>query len=320
MPNSISDVGADNAHVPVLCGPFVELLVQDVDGAYVDATFGRGGHARSLLERLSAKGRLLALDRDPEAVAAGLQLAKRDKRFCIVHKPFSHMDEALAEVGWEQVDGIGFDLGVSSPQLDQPERGFSFQFSGPLDMRMDPSNDQPLSWRLQHTNEKELARVLREYGDERYASRIARSILRALGEGELVDTRALENVCYHAVPRSGRHGRIHPATRTFQALRMWVNEEVAEIEQGLAAAVRHLRAGGRMAVISFHSGEDRLVRDAIDRQVNPCTCPSDFPMCICGKRPTMKWVQKKPLRASEAEVNANPRARSARMRVAERLA
>lgn len=289
------------------------------DGYYVDATFGRGGHARAMLARLSAKGRLLALDRDPEAVAAGQQLAESDVRFNIIHAPFSRMAEALAARGWEQVDGVGFDLGVSSPQLDEPGRGFSFQFEGPLDMRMDPSSGQPLSQRLQRVSERELARILREFGDERFAGRIARSILHALAEGVLVDTTALENVCFHAVPRSARHGRIHPATRTFQALRMWVNDEIAEIEHGLDAAVEYLRPGGRIAAISFHSGEDRLVRDVIERQVNPCTCPPEFPMCACGKVQTLKWVRKKPLRASEEEVDANPRARSARMRVAERV-
>jgi len=293
--------------------------VLNPDGYYVDATFGRGGHARAMLARLSAKGRLLALDRDPEAVAAGRQLAESDARFNIIHAPFSRLAEALAARGWDQVDGAGFDLGVSSPQLDEPGRGFSFQFEGPLDMRMDPSSGQPLSQRLQRISERELARILREYGDERFARRIARSILHAVGEGVLVDTRSLENVCFHAVPRSARHGRIHPATRTFQALRMWVNDEIAEIEQGLDAAVEYLRPGGRIAVISFHSGEDRLVRDVIERQVNPCTCPPEFPMCVCGKVQTLKWVRKKPQRANEEEVDANPRARSARMRVAERV-
>ncbi len=312
-----SDVPA--GHIPVLAEAFVDALFTVPDGRYVDCTFGRGGHSRLLLARLGPDGRLLALDRDPEAVAEGMRLAGEDSRFRIVHAPFSRLAQALDDAGWSTVNGIGFDLGLSSPQVDDAARGFSFMHEGPLDMRMDPTRGQPLSERLARVSERELARILREYGDERFAARIARAILRALHEGRLRTTRDLENVCFHAVPPRARHGRIHPATRTFQALRIWVNEEFDELEQGLKAAIERLAPGGRLAVISFHSGEDRRVRDLIEQAVHPCVCPPEFPVCRCGRRPTMRWVQKKPVRPSEAEVRANPRARSARMRVAERL-
>jgi len=306
-------------HAPVLLEPFVDAFCTRPDGFYVDATFGRGGHSRALLERLSSDGRLLGLDRDPEAVREGERLAAQDSRFCIRHAAFAELDAVLDAFGWSQVHGIGFDLGVSSPQLDNAGRGFSFSQDGPLDMRMDASSGQPLSERLARIGERELADILRRYGDERYAGRIARSILRACTEGGMTRTSELENVVFHAVPRQARFGGAHPATRTFQALRMWVNDEVGQLQTGITAAMRHLLPTGRLAVISFHSGEDRTVRDLIESEVHPCTCPPDFPICVCGRVASMRWVQKKPIRATEEEVTLNPRSRSAMLRVAERL-
>ena len=290
------------------------------DGRYVDATFGRGGHARALLSRLSEKGRLLGLDRDPQAIVEGARLAAEDARFSIQHRPFADLGAALDEMGWGGVNGIGFDLGVSSPQLDDASRGFAFGKDGPLDMRMDASSGATLVDRLRRIHERELARILREYGDERYAGRIARAILRARDEGKLMRTSELENACFHAVPRQARYGDVHPATRTFQALRIWVNDEMGQLEAGINGAMGCLVPGGRLAVISFHSGEDRRVRDLVEAQVHPCTCPPDFPVCVCGKTPTMRWVRKKPLRPSEDECDRNPRSRSARLRIAEKLA
>jgi len=306
-------------HAPVLLEAFVEAVCTDPDGYYVDATFGAGGHSRAILARLSRKGRLLGLDRDPLAVELGNRLAGEDPRFRMEHASFAEMERVLDELGWEKADGIGFDLGVSSMQLDRPERGFSFQKSGPLDMRMDPTRGQPLSARLRRIDEKELARILREFGDERYAGRIARAILRAARDGKMVSTADLENAVFHAVPRSSRYGRTHPATRTFQALRIWVNDEFEQLRAGIISAMNLLPPGGRLAVISFHSGEDRRVRDWIESRVHPCVCPPDFPVCACGHTPTMRWIHKKPLRASKEEIERNPRARSARLRVAERL-
>jgi len=316
MARRSSDVGR---HAPVLLTPFIDALCPSPDGCYVDATFGRGGHSRALLERLSPAGRLIGLDRDSEAVREGERLAAQDGRFCIRHAAFADLDAALDEAGWGEVHGIGFDLGVSSPQLDDAGRGFSFSHDGPLDMRMDTNSGQPLSQRLARLSERELVGILRNYGNERYAGRIARAVLNAYTEGKMTRTSELENVVFHAVPRQGRFGGAHPATRTFQALRMWVNDEMGQLESGIMAAMRRLLPGGRLAVISFHSGEDRKVRDMIEAEVRPCTCPPDFPICVCGRVASMRWVQKKPIRASEQEVAGNPRSRSALLRVAERL-
>jgi len=306
-------------HIPVLREPFIDAILSDPDGRYLDCTFGRGGHSRALLARLSPRGRLLALDRDPEAVAAGEKLAQSDPRFTIIHAEFAELGEALAQQGWAQVSGIGFDLGVSSPQVDRAERGFSFSHDGPLDMRMNSEHDMPLAQKLARVSERELVTVLRSFGDERYAQRIARAILKAQREDRLHSTADLENICFHAVPKGARHGKTHPATRTFQALRIWVNGEMDQIDAGIHAAIDHLQPGGKLAVISFHSGEDRRVRDLIESHVHPCVCPPQLPVCMCGKQPTMRWLQKKPIRPSAAEVAENPRSRSSLMRVAERL-
>ncbi len=310
----------DTIHTPVLLEAFVDALCQDTDGRYIDATFGRGGHSRAILGRLSRTGRLIGLDRDPEAVHAGRQLEKKDARFRMEHTTFAELDAVLDRHGWETVAGVGFDLGTSSPQFDDPSRGLSFQHNGPLDMRMNPQSGKPLSIRLAQVSERELETIIRQYGGERFAGRIARAILRALHTGTLATTRDLENICFHAVPRQARHGHIHPATRTFQALRIWINDEMAQLRAGLAAAMRRLAPRGRLVVIAFHSGEDRLVRDMIEAQVHPCICPPDFPVCTCGRTPTMRWISKKPIRPTTDETRANPRSRSARLRVAERLA
>lgn len=307
-------------HIPVLADAFLDLLCHDVDGRYVDATFGRGGHSRMLLQRLSSKGRVLALDRDPEAVAAGRQLAREDSRFQIIHADFSCLSDAMAEINWPHATGIGFDLGVSSPQLDQAARGFSFSHSGPLDMRMNPEEGMPLAKKLQSTNTRELTQVLRDFGDERFAARISRRIMEAVALDTLHATADLENICFHAVPRKNRHGHSHPATRTFQALRIWVNNEYGELQEGIANAINMLVAGGHLAVISFHSGEDRRVRDLIETEVRPCTCPPQFPICICGREARLRWLQKKPIRATETELQENPRSRSALLRAAIRVA
>lgn len=307
-------------HIPVLLESFVDGLISSPDGLYVDATFGRGGHSREILKRLSPQGRLLGLDRDPDAVEEGKRLAATDARFRIEHTTFGELDTALDKAGWSMVNGIGFDLGISSPQVDNAARGFSFQKEGPLDMRMNPEQGQPVSQRLQRIGDRELAHILREYGDERYAQRIARAILAAVARGEMQTTADLENVCFHAVPKQARHGSTHPATRTFQALRIWANDEMEQIDHGLRTAMRRLLPGGRLAVISFHSGEDRRVRDIIESEVHPCTCPPQFPVCVCGRKPTMRWLQKKPLRPNDDEIAGNPRSRSSMLRIAEAVA
>jgi 16S rRNA (cytosine1402-N4)-methyltransferase len=184
---------------------------------------------------------------------------------------------------------------------------------------MNFEHGQPLSRKLKNVSEKELIRVIREYGDERYAGRIAKAILHAINSGEMNSTRDLENACFHAVPKQTRYSGAHPATRTFQALRIWVNDEYGQIEEGIRSAMKHLLPGGRLAVISFHSGEDRRIRDLIEAEVHPCTCPPQFPVCVCGRTASMRWVQKKPLRPSEEETSANPRSRSSMLRIAEAI-
>ncbi len=306
-------------HIPVLRDAFINAIFSDPDGRYVDCTFGRGGHSRALLARLSNKGRLLAIDRDSEAVTAGKKLAGEDARFSICHSDFAQIEDTLESEGWNQVTGIGFDLGVSSPQVDNAARGFSFRHDGPLDMRMDAESGQPLSRMLGRVSERELTDILRRFGDERYARRIAGVILKAVHADALHSTSDLENICFHAVPKQARFGKTHPATRTFQALRIWVNGEMDQIDAGITAAMAHLQPGGKLAVISFHSGEDRRIRDLIEAQVHACICPPEMPICVCGKKPTMRWLQKKPVRADAQELEANPRSRSSMLRVAQRL-
>ena len=307
------------AHIPVLAAPYIEALCTDPEGYYVDATFGRGGHTRLLLKQLSRHAKVLGLDRDPQAIEAGRALMSEDKRFTIAHTDFAGITQAVEHQGWSSVSGIGFDLGVSSPQLDQAERGFSFMQDGPLDMRMDNTSGEPLVDKLAKVSESELSRIIREYGGEKFAGRIARGVLQALRDGQMKTTKDLEHVCFHATPKKMRYRGAHPATRTFQALRIWVNDEMSQIDCAVCASMKLLKAGGRLAIISFHSGEDRRIRDLIEKQVHGCTCPRTFPLCVCGFKPTMKWVQKKPIRASAEEIGQNPRSRSAMLRVAEKL-
>lgn len=305
-------------HTPVLLEESLESLAIDPAGIYLDGTFGRGGHARALLTRLSGAGSLLGLDRDPRAVAAGISLARCDRRFAMEHAPFSRLEEVMRRRGlFGRVSGLLLDLGVSSPQLDEPDRGFSFLADGPLDMRMDTSSGETAAQWLMRAEEGEIARVLREYGEERYAGRIARAVARAREEGPLVTTRALGRIVAAANPR-WEPGR-HPATRTFQAIRIHINRELEELRAGLAGVRGLLTTGGRLVVISFHSLEDRIVKRFIRNEARGDRFPRGVPVTARETRPGLRPVGKL-VRPSAAEVAANPRARSARMRVAERLA
>ncbi len=297
----------------MLAQPFVAALCHRPDGVVVDATFGRGGHSRMVLDRLAPNGRLIALDRDPQAVACGERLQWQDARFQIHHAAFSDLERVC---GGTMVDAVGFDFGLSSPQLDEAERGFSFSAAGPLDMRMNPQQGASLAAKLGKVSHHRLTQIIRDYGEERYAGRIARAILAARKEGRLATTGDLAEVITKALPGRARHGDHHPATRTFQALRIWVNDEYRQIDDGLAAAIRLLKPGGVLAAISFHSGEDARVRDTIESHVHPCICPPQLPVCGCGRVADMRWLQKKPLRADGDELARNPRARSARLRIA----
>ncbi|MDQ6965290.1 MAG: 16S rRNA (cytosine(1402)-N(4))-methyltransferase RsmH [Mariprofundales bacterium] len=306
----------NDQHTPVLAEPFVAALTHRVDGVVVDGTFGRGGHSRMVLERLSPAGHLVALDRDPYAVVCGEELQQRDQRFTIVRSEFSQLASVLVQLGIASVDAIGFDFGLSSPQLDRAERGFSFAAAGPLDMRMNPDVGTSLASMLGSVSHYRLTQIIRDYGEERFAGRVARAIIGARDEGGLATTRDLAQVITSALPAKSRYGRTHPATRTFQALRIWVNDEYREIEDGLVAAIRLLKPGGVLAAISFHSGEDSRVKEIVESHVNPCICPPQLPVCGCGRVADMRWVQKRPLRAPREELERNTRARSARLRIA----
>lgn len=310
---SAPGIGKPTAHRPVLLEEAVDALAIRADGVYVDATFGRGGHSRAILERLGPAGRLIALDRDPQAVAAGSEI--RDPRFSIAHAPFSELARVLDSAQVGQVQGVLADLGVSSPQLEDPARGFSFRSDGPLDMRMDPTRGVSAADWLATATEQQIREAIGGYGEERFAKQVAKAIVDARAREPLVGTEQLAAVVAAAV-RTREAGQ-NPATRTFQALRILVNRELEEIEMMLPLATARLAAGGRLAVIAFHSLEDRLVKRFL-RACSADSLPADLPIRARDLPQPPLRILGKAMRASEAEVAANPRARSATLRVAER--
>lgn len=306
---------AQREHATVLRDEAVAALNVRAEGIYVDATFGRGGHARRILSQLGPQGRLLALDRDPEAVAAAEREFSDESRFAIVQRPFSMLGKTIDERGWHRkVNGILFDLGVSSPQLDEAARGFSFLREGPLDMRMDPTRGESAADWLQRASEQEIADILHELGEERYARRIARAIVRERALAHIVTTRRLAEIVAGAVPTRERSK--DPATRTFQAIRLHINRELDELRAALPQAVAALAPGGRLVAISFHSLEDRLVKQFLRKQERGEELPPDLPVRQVEIRPHLKVIGK-PVRPGAEEVQRNPRSRSAIMRVAE---
>ena len=304
-------------HLPVLSKEAPDALVARPDGLYVDGTFGRGGHSRLILERLSDRGRLIAFDRDPEAVAAARAID--DPRFRILHAPFSSMREALEREGVRTVDGVFLDIGVSSPQIDDPARGFSFRFDGPLDMRMDTSRGETAAQWLARASAAEIAAVLSDYGEERFARRIAGAIVERRAESPIETTGALARLVESCVPRNRRDSSQHPATRTFQAIRIEVNGELDGLRRAVDQAHDLLNPGGRLVILTFHSLEDRIVKQAFRSYENPCTCPPKAPVCICGKKPTARILTKKPLTGTEQELAENPRAACAKLRAIEKI-
>jgi 16S rRNA (cytosine1402-N4)-methyltransferase len=300
-------------HAPVLRNAAIDSLAIRADGCYVDATFGRGGHAGEILSRLGEKGRLIAIDRDPEAAAAAAVLFDADPRARFVRARFS---ELLQHVPAASADGVLFDLGVSSPQLDEARRGFSFLRDGPLDMRMDPDSGASAAHFLAHADEREIAGVIARLGEERHAKRIARAIVAAREAGPIETTGRLAGIVAAAVP--GREPGRHPATRTFQALRIHVNDELGEVERALPQAVAALKPGGRLVVISFHSLEDRIVKRFMRSASREDPAWAGLPEVPAAARPRLRLVGRAAF-ADEAEVARNPRARSAVMRSAERL-
>jgi 16S rRNA (cytosine1402-N4)-methyltransferase len=315
MPGQVEPL-SPGSHRTVLLEGAVEALRIRVGGRYVDATFGRGGHSREILSRLNQAGRLLALDRDPEAIAAAQELS--DPRFTAIHAGFGDLRAVVVRAGWGGVDGVLVDLGVSSPQIDSAERGFSFRFDGPLDMRMDTSRGQTAAEWLAQASEAEIGEVIRRHGEERFAKQIARAIVAARSSGPVDRTRQLAEIVAKAVPTREPHQ--DPATRTFQALRIHINKELEELEVMLPQCVELLNDGGRLVVISFHSLEDRIVKQFMRAQSRPDALPSRLPVRAADlPAPRMRLIGK-PVYPSEREIAANPRARSAVMRVAERIA
>lgn len=302
------------AHIPVMLTPCMQSLNIRPGGLYVDGTLGGGGHSEAILK---LGGNVIGIDRDRAAIeAAGARLTPYGERFRPVHANFADIGQALASLGVDRVDGVLLDLGVSSHQLDTPERGFSFHNDAPLDMRMDKG--QPLSAAdvLNTYPERELTRILREYGEEKWASRIAQFIVQAR---PLKTTMDLVRVIDAAVPAAARRQVSHPARRSFQAIRIEVNGELSLLEGALDSAMEHLLPGGRLVVITFHSLEDRIVKNTFRRMENPCVCPPKSPICTCGKRPIARVVTRKPLLPSAQEIEENSRAHSAKVRCAEHI-
>ena len=304
-------------HVSVLSQQSIELMRPSPGATIVDCTLGAGGHARLLLDRIQPGGRLLALDRDPAAVARARDLLSGyDPPPVLVEGDFARVAEIVREAGLDRVGAVLFDLGISSDQLDDPQRGFGFRADGPLDMRMDPHAPTSAEVLVNELGERELAQVIRTLGEDRWAARIARFIVQ---RRPLHTTRDLAEAVQAAIPRAAWPRDIHPATRTFQALRMQVNDELGSLERGLPGALDVLAPGGRLVVIAFHSLEDRLVKRFLQREARDCICPPEQPRCVCGHRATVQILTRRPVRPSPAEVAANPRSRSARLRAAERL-
>ena len=304
----------DTGHLSVLLSEAVAALAVKPGGFYLDATFGRGGHSRAILEQLDAGGRLLAMDRDPAAIAAGDSIG--DPRLTLVHSSFSHIGEVLTNAGRAQLDGILMDLGVSSPQLDTPERGMSFRFDAPLDMRMDTTQGETAADWLARAEQHDIERVLRDYGEERFAHAIAKALVAARRELRIERTGQLATLVAQAV-RTREPGQ-HPATRSFQAIRIHVNRELEELSLALPQCLAHLAPGGRLVVISFHSLEDRIVKRYMRDESQPARLPARLPVRAAELPPPRLRLVGKSVRASAAELAANPRARSAVMRVAER--
>jgi 16S rRNA (cytosine1402-N4)-methyltransferase len=314
LPNVLQPSATD--HVPVLANEVRESLGVQPGDTVVDATFGAGGHAALLASDLQGRGKLIAIDRDPTARTYFERFEKHaGVQSRLLRGDFSLVLPQLAENG-VQADAVLLDLGVSSMQLDRPERGFSYSVDAPLDMRMDTSQDLTAADIVNEWPERELVTIFRKYGEERYAKQIVRAILRTRTEHPFERTGELVDTIKSSIPAPARFGEGHPAKRVFQALRIAVNDELGSLEAALPAALAMLRPGGRLAVISFHSLEDRIVKQFLREKERGCTCPPDFPVCVCGHEPELRAIERRPVRPSAAEIAANPRSSSARLRAA----
>lgn len=308
----------DYGHKPVLLEECLDALAIRPDGIYLDGTLGRAGHSLAILRRLTT-GRLIGIDRDMTAIeAARERLAEFSDRVTLVHSNFSELGSVLQQLDVDGIDGMLFDLGVSSPQLDEAQRGFSYMQDAPLDMRMDATATLDAHAVVNTWSGEELKRILRDYGEERYAAQIARAIVRAREQKPIATTLELVEVIRSAMPAAALREKQHPAKRSFQAIRIAVNGELDALPPMLEAATQGLRPGGRLAVITFHSLEDRIVKQTMRQLATGCTCPSEFPVCVCGNKPKLELVSRKPIVSGATELEENPRARSAKLRVAQR--
>ncbi|ACD94404.1 16S rRNA (cytosine(1402)-N(4))-methyltransferase RsmH [Trichlorobacter lovleyi] len=307
-------------HLSVLAREVMEQLAPRPGGTYLDGTLGGGGHSELILEKIGPDGLLIGIDRDPAALAAA---SERLRRFGSCFRPlqgsFGDLAELLKQEGINTLDGLLLDLGVSSHQLDTDERGFSFRLDGPLDMRMDRSCGDSAADLLQDCSAGELEQIIKEFGEERWAKKIALRIVQTRQETPITTTLQLADLVAGTIPRRFHEERIHPATRTFQALRIAVNQELEQVEQGIRAGIAALKAGGRIAVISFHSLEDRIVKHLFREAATGCTCPPRMPYCVCNKKPQLRILTGRPVIAGPEETDRNPRARSAKLRAAEKL-
>lgn len=307
-------------HKSVLLQECIDALNIRPDGIYLDGTLGGAGHSSQIARRLTEGGRLIGVDRDRTALAAAKErLAPYADRVTLVHSNFAEIDAILDPLGIPAVDGMLFDLGVSSPQLDDASRGFSYMADAPLDMRMDKDDALTAGEVVNTWPQGELRRILYDYGEERYAPQIAAAICRAREKAPVETTLELVDIIRSAMPAQALREKQHPAKRSFQAIRIAVNDELGAVSRMMQAAVGRLNPGGRLAVITFHSLEDRIVKSEMQQAARGCTCPPEFPVCVCGKKPLVKLVTRKPIVSGPAELEENPRARSAKLRVAEKL-
>ena len=307
------------SHKPVLLDECIEALAIRPEGVYLDGTLGRAGHSREIVRRLTT-GRLICVDRDQAALdAAEERLAPWRERVTLVHSNFCALDAILDGLGLDGVDGMLFDLGVSSPQLDDASRGFSYRTDAPLDMRMDQTDTLTARAVVNEWPQEELRRILWQYGEERYAPAVAGAIVRARDKRPIETTLELVDIIRGAMPAKALREKQHPAKRSFQAIRIAVNDELGAVREAMEKAIDCLNPGGRLAVITFHSLEDRIVKAAFNQAAQGCTCPKDFPVCVCGKKPKVRLTPRKPILPSDEEIEENPRARSAKLRVCERI-
>lgn len=306
-------------HISVLLNECIEGLNIKEDGIYVDGTLGGAGHSSEIIKNLCERGRLIGIDQDKDALKAAKEKLKDYNNVTFVHSNFYNIENILHDLNIAGVDGILMDLGVSSYQLDNGERGFSYMQDAPLDMRMNRENSLSAYEVINSYSEEDLFRIIKDYGEEKFAKRIANFIINKRKEKNIESTLELVDVIKAAIPAKARREGPHPAKRTFQAIRIEVNKELEVIEKTIRDGVERLNVGGRMAIITFHSLEDRIVKTVYKNLANPCTCPSSFPVCVCNKKPIVKIITRKPIEASKEELDYNPRSRSAKLRIIEKI-